>query len=126
MDRAPLSALAIWVLVVLADGPAHSYRICGRIAAVSMMTFVPKRGSVGSAVARLARAGLIVEGEWEPGNGSRYGRLQYALSNQRWTALRRERHRMAFATQATDRVLARSMPSTFSRARLPADRVVVW
>lgn len=109
-DSAPLSTVAVEVMMVLAEGPLHGYAIKQRIEARVGGDFVLGSGSLYQALQRLERRQLVAEAasqdEADPRRGRVYrlepagraalaaelGRMKRLLSDAR-------RHRIAVGTE---------------------------
>jgi DNA-binding PadR family transcriptional regulator len=99
----PLNALALWVLIGLADEPCHVYGLQGRLYGLSLSSVRPSRDSLRATVATLLRAGLITEAGTSPGAASSHPRKLYTITNSGLAALRRHRLDLRLALQAINR-----------------------
>ena len=91
------------LLAVLADAPAHGYRVVEALRERSEGAFELAEGTVYPALYRLERAGLLESG-WEPGDGRR--RRVYRVTRKGRGALERQREDWRSFVRAMDAVVA--------------------
>jgi PadR family transcriptional regulator, regulatory protein PadR len=94
--------LDLLVLAVLADGPAHGYRVIEELRRRSGGTFDLPEGSVYPALHRLERDGLLAS-RWT--TGPRRRRRTYRLTRRGRSALERERREWLLLARAITAVL---------------------
>jgi len=92
-DSAPLSTVAVEVMMTLAEGPLHGYAIKRRIEARIGDDFVLGSGSLYQALQRLERRRLVAEAAAPAGADPRRGRV-YRLEPAGRRALAQELGRM--------------------------------
>lgn len=80
MNTHHLSALSLWILLVLAEKPAHAYAIRDGIMVATLMGMRPHPASVRSALKRFERQGWVELTHTERGNASVYSRQIYAIT----------------------------------------------
>ncbi len=90
---APLANLSYYVLLALADGPAHGWAIVKRIRELTERTTNPSSGSLYLAMVRLEDEGLIAGAAAPAGEDGR--RRYYKLTAAGRRAAREESHRLA-------------------------------
>jgi DNA-binding PadR family transcriptional regulator len=105
-DFLPLTHLLYYVLLALAETPAHGYALVGRIREQSGGVIDPGTGSFYSIIRSAADSGLIEE---RPTAGAADGRRrEFAITRLGREVLNAEARRLTTLSARTRRVLARS------------------